>query len=142
MLAHEELTGKIIAAAIQVHRTLGPGFIESVYEEAVVLELRRRGLSVQQQVEIHVLYEGVRVGRHILDLIIGDTIVVELKAVKDLDAVHFAVVRSYLRASGKQHGLLLNFAKTKLEIKRVICTQRPEEGPLRNPGMEEARKGM
>ena len=119
-LEHEELTGKIIAAAIEVHRQLGPGFLESIYESALVIALHQMGLKVEQQVEIIVEYAGMEVGRHRLDLLIEGTIIVELKAIKNLEDVHFAIVRSYLKAAGKQHGLLLNFAKTTLEVKRVI----------------------
>ena len=119
-LEHEELTSKVIAAAIEVHRRLGPGFIESIYENALVVELRNRGLRVEQQVEVPVEYEGVEVGRHRLDLFVEGTIVVELKAIKNLENVHFAIAKSYLRAVGKEHGLLLNFAKPTLEVKRVI----------------------
>jgi GxxExxY protein len=120
-LEHEALTEKIIGAAIDVHRRLGPGFIESIYENALVIELIRRGLRVRRQVELAVLYEECEVGRHRLDLLVEDTIVVELKAIKALEDVHFAIVRSYLRAAGKEHGLILNFAKVTLEVKRVIC---------------------
>ena len=119
-LEYEELTEKIIGAAIEVHRRLGPGFLESIYEKALVIELRKRGLQVESQKEIIIEYDGVEVGRHILDLFVENTIVVELKAIKNLEDIHFAIVRSYLRAVGKEHGLLLNFAKIPLEIKRVI----------------------
>jgi GxxExxY protein len=119
-LEHEELTGKIIAAAIDVHKQLGPGFLESIYENALMLELRKRGINAFEQVVIEICYDGVKVGEHRLDLMVEDTIVVELKAVKSLEDVHFAIVKSYLKASGKSHGLLLNFAKPTLEIKRVI----------------------
>jgi len=120
-LEHGELTSRVIAAAIEVHRQLGPGFIESIYEHALVVELRKRGLKVEQQVEVPVEYEGVEVGRHRLDLLVAEMIVVELKAIKNLENVHFAIVKSYLRAIGREHGLLLNFAKPTLEVKRVIC---------------------
>jgi GxxExxY protein len=121
-LEHEALTERIIGAAIEVHRRLGPGFLESVYEKALIIELRKRGLAVQDQVEIVVTYDGVEVGRHRLDLLVEDTIIAELKAIKNLEDVHFAVVRAYLKAAGKHHGLLLNFAKVTLEIKRVIAS--------------------
>src|SRR5580704_15224095 len=104
-LEHEELTERIIGAAIEVHRRLGPGFLESVYEKAPVIELKKRGLRVEAQVRILITYDGVEVGRHRLDLFVEDTIVVELKAIKNLEDVHFAVVRSYLTAAGKRHGL-------------------------------------
>ena len=119
-LEHGELTDKIIAAAIEVHRRLGPGFIESIYENALVHELSKHGLTVQQQSELPVEYDGLEVGKHRLDLFVEQTIVVELKAIKDLEDIHFAIVRSYLRAAGVKHGLLLNFAKTTLEVRRVM----------------------
>ena len=84
------------------------------------MELQRRGLHAVQQIIIDVNYDGHKVGEHRLDMMVEDTIVVELKAVKDLEDIHFAIVKSYLKASGKSHGLLLNFAKPTLEIKRVI----------------------
>jgi GxxExxY protein len=119
-LEHEELTGRIIAAAIEVHKRLGPGFLESIYENSLLIELRNHGLGVCQQIPIEISYDGIKVGEHRLDMLVEDTIVIELKAIKDLEDIHFAIVKSYLKASGKTHGLLLNFAKPTLEIKRVI----------------------
>ncbi|MBI4712104.1 MAG: GxxExxY protein [Planctomycetes bacterium] len=119
-LPHKELTGEIIGAGIEVHTDLGPGFIESFYENALVKELRDRGLKVSQQVELPVKYKGIEIGRHRLDLLVEDTIIVELKAIKEIEDIHFAIVKSYLKAFGKNHGLILNFAKVKLEAKRVI----------------------
>jgi GxxExxY protein len=119
-LEHEDLTGRIIAAAIEVHKRLGPGFLESIYENSLVIELRNRGLQACQQIPVEIRYDGIKVGEHRLDMMVEDTIVVELKAIKDLEDIHFAIVKSYLKASGKTHGLLLNFAKPILEIKRVI----------------------
>lgn len=116
-----ELTDRIIAAAIKVHKKLGPGFLESIYEKALVLEMRKRGLRADQQVEIGVHYDGILVGTHRLDLLVEGIVVVELKTVKNLEDAHFSTVRSYLKALGKHHGLLLNFSKATLEIKRVIC---------------------
>jgi GxxExxY protein len=111
MLEHQALTEKIIGAAILVHKTPGPGFIESIYENALVFELRKRGLEVKQQVEIPVKYDGIEVGKHRLDLLVEDIIVVELKAIKNLDDIHFAIVRSYLCAAEQRHGLLLILQK-------------------------------
>ena len=119
-LPYKELTEKIIGAAIDVHRELGPGFIESIYENALVVELRRRGLKVSQQLGIAVKYRGVEVGQHRLDILVEDCIIVELKAVKHIEDIYFAIVKSYLKALGKAHGLILNFSKIKLEAKRVI----------------------
>src|SRR4051794_20799121 len=121
-LEHEALTEQIIGAAIEVHRRLGPGFLESVYEKALIIELKKRGLALRDQTEVTIVYDGEEVGRHRLDLLVEDTIVVDLKAIKSLEDVRFAVVRSQLKAVGRQHGLLLNFAKTTLEPKRVIAS--------------------
>ncbi len=107
-------------ATIEVHRRLGPGYLESFYEKALIMELRKRGLSVRDQFEIIVRYDDVEIGCHRLDLFVEDTIIVELKAIKNLEDVHFAVARSYLKAVNRNHGLLLNFAKPTLEVKRVI----------------------
>src|SRR5271167_3927891 len=96
-LEHEALTERIIGAAIEVHRRLGPGFLESVYEKALIIELSKRDLAFQNQLEIIITYDGVEVGQHRLDLLVESTIVVELKAIKNLEDIHFAVVRSYLK---------------------------------------------
>ncbi len=119
-LEYEDLTDKIVSCAIEVHKKLGPGFLESIYENSFVIELQKRNLQVEQQREVAIKYNGVEVGRHRLDLIVDDTIVVELKAVKNIEDIHFAIVKSYLKALGKEHGLLINFSKPVLEIKRVI----------------------
>src|SRR3990172_5243241 len=89
-LEHEELTDKIIGCAIEVHKKLGPGFLESIYENALIIELQKRNFKV------------------------------ELKAVKNIEDVHFAIVKSYLKALGKEHGLIINFSKKVVEVKRVI----------------------
>lgn len=121
-LEHEALTERIIGAAIEVHRRLGPGYLESFYEKALILELKKRGLSVRDQLEIIIRYDDQEIGRHKLDLFIEDTIVVELKAIKNLEDIHFAIARSYLKAVDRKHGLLLNFAKPTLEVKRVMAS--------------------
>ena len=95
------LVRSVIGAAIGVHRELGPGFIEAVYDNALVLELRYRNIPFQRQLCAPIVYRGVEVGLHRLDLFVANEIVVELKAVKDIADVHFAVVRSYLRATGR-----------------------------------------
>lgn len=98
-LEHEELTSEVIAVAIEVHRRLGPGFIESIYENALVIELRNRGLEVEQQIEVPVEYEGVEVGRHRLDLFATrNDRSWNSKAIKNLENVYFAIAKSYLRA--------------------------------------------
>jgi len=122
-LAHGELTHDIIGAAMTVHRSLGPGFIESIYSNAIAIELRRRGLVHQREHKISVRYGDIDVGYHRLDLLVERAIVVELKAVKRLEDVHFVVVRSYLRAAGLEHGLLMNFAAATLEVRRVLASR-------------------
>ncbi len=97
-LEHKELTEKIIGAAIQVHQQLGPGFIESIYERALIIEFRKRGLQVKDQQEVIVKYDDIEVGRHRLDLFVEGVIVIELKAIKDLEDIHFAIVKSYLKS--------------------------------------------
>ena len=124
-LQHEELTGRIIGAAIEVHKALGPGYLEVVYENALVIELRARDIPFQRQLAVPIVYRGSEVGMHRLDLFVEGLVVVELKAVKAVEDVHFAVVRSYLRAIGREHGLILNFARPTLEIKRVIASDWP-----------------
>lgn len=121
----EDLTGQFIGAAIEVHRRLGPGFLESIYKNALGIELAKRGLVVQTQVEIDVHYDDRPVGLHRLDMLVERQIVVELKAIKAFDPVHYAVVRSYLKAMRLRHGLLLNFNANTLEIKRVLASADP-----------------
>lgn len=121
----EDITGQVIGAAIEVHRELGPGFLEGVYEAALVVEFRHRSIPFVRQLSVPVVYRDIEVGLHRLDLFVADQVVVELKAVKELAAEHFAVVRSYLRAVGREHGLLLNFSRTTLEMKRVLARQPP-----------------
>lgn len=118
----EELTERIIGAAIEVHRRLGPGFLESIYEQALEIELNKRGLRVERQVPVTIYYDDEPVGLHRLDMVVESVVVLELKAVKDLDPVFFATVRSYLKAMRLKHGLLLNFNHPTLQIKRVIAS--------------------
>jgi GxxExxY protein len=119
-LEYEQLTERIIGCAIEVHKKLGPGFLESIYENAFAIELQKQNFQVERQREVVIKYDGFEVGRHRLDLIVNDTIVVELNAVKNIEDVHFAIVKSYLKALGKEHGLIINFSKKVIEVKRVI----------------------
>jgi GxxExxY protein len=118
----EALSGRIIEAAIEVHRQLGPGFLESVYESAMKVALRHRGIVYHPQHEVTVIFEGEEVGVHRLDLVVEGEIVVELKAIKALEEIHFAQVKSYLKASRLGVGLLMNFNAPKLVIKRVVLS--------------------
>jgi len=116
----EALSGQVIEAAIDVHKQLGPGFLESIYESAMKVALRRGGIAYESQKEVTVVFEGEEVGVHRLDLLVGGQIVVELKAIKALEDVHFAQVRSYLKATGLRVGLLMNFNAPTLVVKRVV----------------------
>lgn len=118
-MKNEELTGRIIAAAITVHKALGPGFLESVYEEALAIEFDALGINYERQKIVPIFYRGRQVGEHRLDFLVEKQVVVELKAVVALEKVFFAVVRSYLKATGLESGLLLNFATMPLTIKRI-----------------------
>ncbi|MEK7448868.1 MAG: GxxExxY protein [Planctomycetota bacterium] len=116
----EDLSKKIINAAIEVHKTLGPGFLESLYEEALCLELNKQDIKFERQKDIKIYYEKQLIGNHRLDLLIENEIIVELKAVRNLENIHFVVVKSYLKAMELKIALLLNFAKPILEIKRIV----------------------
>ena len=119
-LEHGELSGQVIGAAIRVHRDLGPGFVESVYSKALAIELARDRIPFERERIFRVFYRGQPVGEHRTDFVVADRLIVELKATRSLVDLHFVVVRSYLRAAGLDHGLLLNFAATKLEVRRVM----------------------
>jgi GxxExxY protein len=109
-----------VGCAYKVCNTLGCGFVEKVYENALVLELKKSGLKVEQQRNVNVLYDGVVVGEFAADLLVEDRVIVELKAAKALDEVHVAQCLNYLKASGLHVGLLLNFGKPRLELKRIV----------------------
>ena len=118
-LPDKELTEKIIAAAMEVHRILGPGFLESVYEEALCIELRHRNITYERQKPIDIPYRDERAGEHRLDLLVESKAIVELKAVKDFEPIFFAILRSYLKAAQLETGLLINFNAVPLAVKRV-----------------------
>ena len=112
------LTEKIIACAFTVSNVLGVGFLEKVYENALVHELRKNGVLAEAQRSIIVLYDGVVVGEYFADILVNDTVIIELKATKNLDEVFTAQCLNYLRATGKPICLLLNFGQPRVEIKR------------------------
>ena len=118
-LRHREITDVIIAAAIAVHRELGPGFLESIYEQALAIEFALRGIAFVRQKPIPLFYRDHQIGEHRLDFLVEDKIVVELKAVEALENVHFAIVRSYLKAAGLADGLIVNFSTMPLTVRRV-----------------------
>src|SRR5688500_9211123 len=105
----EEVAARTIGAAIEVHRTLGPGFLEKIYQEALCLELPSRGIDFERERPVAVHYRGVAIPGQRIDLIVDSCVVVELKAATRLDVVHDAQLISYLRTTGLRLGLLLNF---------------------------------
>jgi GxxExxY protein len=119
MLADKEITERIIGAAITVHKALGPGFLETIYEEALAAEFEHAGIRYERQKTVPITYRGKSVGEHRLDFLVEGCVVVELKAIQSLDDIHFAIVRSYLKAVNLHSGLLLNFATMPLTVKRV-----------------------
>lgn len=116
---HAELTKKIIGAAFAVHNQLGFGFAEKVYENALVIELKKLALDVAQQAAINVLYDGQVVGDYIADLVVNGVVIVEVKAVAELDKTHEVQLVNYLKATGIEVGLLINFGRT-VTVRRKI----------------------
>ena len=116
----KQLTEKVIQCAFAVSNTLGCGFLEKVYENALAHELRKAGLQVQQQHSITVYYDGVAVGEYTADLLVEGVLLLELKAVKNLDDIHLAQCLNYLKATNLRLCLLMNFAKPKLEVHRIV----------------------
>jgi len=116
----DRITKEIISCGFKVSNTLGCGFLEKVYENALAIELRKAGLKTDQQHGIAVDYEGTVVGEYAADLLVAGEVLVELKAVKTLDDVHLAQCMNYLKATGLSVCLLMNFGKPKLEVKRVV----------------------
>jgi GxxExxY protein len=118
-LGNKELSGRVIEAAIAVHTALGPGFIESVYENALAIELAARGIRFERQKVIRVQHRGVDVGEHRLDLLVEECLLVELKAVKEIEDIFVTIGRSQMKVAGIRDGLILNFASMPLAIKRI-----------------------
>ena len=116
----EEITYHIRGAVFEVNRILGPGFLEKVYENALIIELKNRVLKAQAQVPINVHYKGELVGEFYADILVEDRIIVELKSVEQLQKIHEAQILNYLKATGYKVGLLVNFTHPKAVIKRFV----------------------
>jgi GxxExxY protein len=127
--ALDDLAHAVIGAAIEVHRTLGPGFLESVYEQALSIEFESRSIPYIRQPVIEIQYKGHPIGEGRLDFLVADRLVVELKAVEQLAPIHTAQVMPYLKATGHHLGLLINFDVPVLKegIKRVVLTRNRAE---------------
>ena len=118
-LGNKDLSGRIIEAAIAVHTALGPGFIESVYENALCVELTARGIAFEQQKVVAIRHRDAVVGEHRLDLLVEKCLLVELKAVKEIEDIFYSIGRSQMKAAGIRDGLILNFASMPHTIKRI-----------------------
>lgn len=119
-LLEKDLVYAINGCVYEVYKELGHGFLEKVYENALVKELKAQGLSVQAQVPISIKYKGDVVGDYFADLIVNDTIIIEIKAQEKLHKSHEAQILNYLKATGKKVGLLVNFAYPKATVKRFV----------------------
>jgi GxxExxY protein len=115
-----DITYVINGAVFEVNRTLGSGFLEKVYENALLVELKSQGLKAESQVPIKVIYKKNAVGEYMADILVEEKVVVELKTVERLDKVHEAQLLNYLKATGIRVGLLVNFKHPKAEIKRLV----------------------
>ena len=119
-IVYPDLSYKIMGAIFEVHKKLGPGFLESVYEKALIQELSSREINVETQKTIDLTYRDKKVGVHRLDLIVEDKVVVELKTVERFSVHHKAQLTSYLKASGYKLGILVDFSKSRVEYRRVL----------------------
>jgi GxxExxY protein len=119
-LIESELTQNIIAACIEVSNELGTGFLESAYENAVIIALKDKGLSVESQVPIQLSFRNQIIGKYYCDILINDRVILEIKVCKNLLSEHHAQLLNYLKASGRKIGLLVNFGKPRLEWKRFV----------------------
>ena len=115
-----ELTYQIRGAVFEVTKILGPGFLEKVYENALVIELKNRKLNAKAQMPIQVIYKNKVVGEYFADIIVEDKVIIELKAVESLQKIHEAQLLNYLKATDYKIGLLINFTYPKAEIKRFV----------------------
>ena len=120
---HWELSGRILGAAFEVHRDLGPGFLEKVYEAALLQELGQAGIEAKAQAEIIVNYKSHVVGSYFADILVEDEVICEVKAVRALTSVHEAQLLHYLKATGIKLGLLLNFGADKVQFKRLVLSR-------------------
>ena len=115
-----DITYKIRAAIFEVNRVLGYGFLEKIYENALLIELKKRGLNAKGQVPINVEYKGEIVGEYFADIVVEDKVVLELKAIESLQKIHEAQLLNYLKATGYKIGFLVNFTHPKAEIRRFV----------------------
>ena len=119
-LIHKELSFRIMKSVMDVHNNLGTGFLEKVYENAVVIKLKKDGLKVVQQAPFKIYFEGQLIGEYYADILVEDKIILEAKCVEQLTNIHRAQVLNYLKATELKLGIIVNFAKPKLEYERIV----------------------
>jgi GxxExxY protein len=119
-MEHKELTEKIIGCAYRVYNKMGFGYLESVYEKCMLIELRKAGFDIESQKPIRVQYDGEVVGDFIADILVNDTVILELKSVRKLVEAHEVQLVNYLVATEKPVGLLINFGQTRVAVKRKV----------------------
>lgn len=117
---HSDLTHKIIGCAMEVHNTLGNGFQEVIYQRALAIEMTQQGLAFSREHEMDIFYKGVKIGNRRVDFFVEEKVMVEIKAVIQLEDVHLAQAINYLEAYGLEIGLLINFGNRSLQFKRVM----------------------
>jgi len=122
-IIEKDLSYRIMKAAFEVHNELGPGFLESIYEDALAIELRAQGLSVETQVRIPVIYKGQMVGEHILDHLVEKCVILELKAASEIIPIYKQQALSYLKATGLQLAIVNNFGAESVQSVRVVNTK-------------------
>ncbi|MBC8191428.1 MAG: GxxExxY protein [Candidatus Marinimicrobia bacterium] len=119
-LIHEELTYKIIGCAFEVHKELGPGFLESAYEAAMKIELKAGDLAVESQKQFPLIYKGVKIKDFFCDLVVDEKVIVELKAISKISDIERAQILNYLKVTGLKVGLIINFGQTSLKHERMV----------------------
>jgi len=134
-MIYEELTHKIIGCAMKVHGTLGNGFQEVIYQRAIAIEMKKQGLIFQREMEMTIFYEGEDIGTRRVDFFVEDKIMVELKAIMELNDTNLNQCRNYLEAYNLPVGLLLNFGSNSLQYKRIYNTKHPDAKTETNPSI-------
>ncbi len=132
-IIEKELSFQIMKAAFEVHNHLGPGFLESIYEEAMTLQLRADGHQVETQVRVPIFYKGQKIGEHVLDQIVDGRVVLELKTVSEIAPIHEQQALSYLKAAGLPLAIIINFGATRVQHSRVVNTKGKATRPSRAP---------
>jgi len=129
-MIYGDLTHKIIGCAMKVHRTLKNGFPEIIYQRAMAIEMQKAGLTFEREYELTIFYEGIEIGKRRTDFFVENKIMVELKAVIDLDDAHLNQCRNYLEACNLPVGLLINFGSSSLQYRRIYNSKHPESKHL------------